>query len=187
MTLLRSDGWRDLLADFILPFALGDLDLSALGERVLEVGPGPGTTTELLRPRLHHLTVLELDESLAGNLRTRFEGTDVQVHRGDGTAMSYGDASFTGVVMFTMCHHVPTVAAQDQLFAEVARVLRPGGLLIANDSVASPELAALHVDDVYCPVDPQSLDDRLRSAGFAEVRVRSNDFGWAAHAWTPTP
>jgi predicted methyltransferase len=78
-----------------------------------------------------------------------------------------------------MLHHVPTAALQDQLFAESARVLRPGGLFVACDSRASDELAAFHHDDDYNPVDPDSVGDRLHAAGFADVDVRANEHGWA--------
>ena len=81
-----------------------------------------------------------------------------------------------------MLHHVPTAALQDRLFAEVARVLEPGGALVASDSLASEDLAAHHEDDTYNPVDPESLPARLRAAGFADVEVRTNEFGWAAIA-----
>jgi predicted methyltransferase len=77
---------------------------------------------------------------------------------------------------------VPTAELQDQLFAEVARVLRAGGTFVASDSVASAELAEFHHDDVYNPVDPDTVEARLVGAGFREVVVRSNPFGWAATA-----
>ena len=47
--------------------------------------------------------------------------------------------------------------------------------------MASDELAALHHDDVYNPVDPATVADRLTAAGFGAVDVRANEFGWAAH------
>jgi predicted methyltransferase len=81
-----------------------------------------------------------------------------------------------------MLHHVPTIALQDRLFAEVARVLRPGAALVASDSLASDELAAHHEDDTYNPVDPDTVAARLEAAGFSEVEVRTNPFGWAAVA-----
>lgn len=83
-----------------------------------------------------------------------------------------------------MLHHVPTVGLQDQLFAEVARVLAPGGVFVAADSVASTDLAALHDDDVYNPVDPTTVEARLVTAGFADIEVSANDFGWTARAVT---
>ena len=68
---------------------------------------------------------------------------------------------------------------QDRLFAEIARVLRPGAALVASDSLRSDELAAHHEDDTYNPVDPESLPERLAAAGFERIDVRTNPYGWA--------
>jgi predicted methyltransferase len=81
-----------------------------------------------------------------------------------------------------MLHHVPTVELQDRLFADVARVLRPGAALVVGDSSASAELEAHHVDDTYNPVDPDGLEARLRAAGFTDVAIKTNPFGWSAVA-----
>jgi len=124
-----SEGWRDALRDLILPYALAD---ARLGDDVLEVGPGPGMTTDLLRPEVAQLTAVELDEDLAAALEARLEGTNVEVVNADATAMPFEDGRFTGAVSFTMLHHVPTAELQDRLFAEVARVLRPGALTAAR-------------------------------------------------------
>jgi ubiquinone/menaquinone biosynthesis C-methylase UbiE len=184
LELLASDGWRDLLRDIILPWALDGVDL---GDEVLEVGPGPGLTTDLLRERVPRLTAVELDESLAADLAQRLAGTNVEVVNHDATAMPFDDGRFSGAVSFTMLHHVPTIDQQDALFAETARVLQPGGVFVASDSVASDDLAALHTDDTYNPVDPTTVEDRLTVAGFDRIDVRANDFGWTACARTVTP
>jgi hypothetical protein len=68
------------------------------------------------------------------------------------------------------------------LFAEIARVLRPGASLVASDSLASDELEAHHEGDTYNPVDPASLPDRLAAAGFERIDVRTNSYGWAVIA-----
>jgi len=81
-----------------------------------------------------------------------------------------------------MLHHVPTVDLQDRLFAEVARVLKPGAALVASDSLGSAELEAHHEGDTYNPVDPSTLHSRLAAAGFTDVDVRTNEFGWAVIA-----
>ncbi|HVT75903.1 MAG TPA: class I SAM-dependent methyltransferase [Acidimicrobiales bacterium] len=179
LELLASDGWHDLLHDFILPYALAD---AQLGDDVLEVGPGPGMTTDLLRVEIPRLTAVELDDDLAAALADRLHDTNVTVVHADATAMPFEDGRFSGAVSFTMLHHVPSVELQDRLFAEVARVLRVGGVFVASDSVASPELAALHDDDTYNPVDPATVEQRLLAAGFMTVTVQSNDFGWASRA-----
>ena len=179
LEMCASDEWRQALREWILPYALAE---ARLGDDVLEVGAGPGLTTDLLREEVARLTAVELDDDLAAALAARLAGTNVDVVHADATAMPFPDGRFTGAASFTMLHHVPTPELQDRLFAEVARVLRPGGLFVASDSVASDDLAALHDDDVYNPVDPALVADRLAAAGFADVDVRANEIGWAAHA-----
>jgi SAM-dependent methyltransferase len=96
--------------------------------------------------------------------------------------MPFEPDRFTGALSFMMLHHVPTPVLQDQLFAEVARVLRPSGTFVASDSLGSDELRAFHDGDVYNPVDPSGAETRLRAAGFLDVSVKTNEFGWAARA-----
>jgi ubiquinone/menaquinone biosynthesis C-methylase UbiE len=175
-----SDEWRQAMREVILPWALGDTDL---GDDVLEVGPGYGATTDVLGNSVPRLTSVEIDEELAAMLRERFaDAPTVEIVNGDATALDYPDERFTGAACFTMLHHVPTVALQDRLFGEIARVLRPGAALVASDSLASDELAAHHTDDTYNPVDPASLPDRLTAAGFERIDVRTNPYGWAVAA-----
>lgn len=176
---LVTDEWRAALRDWILPYALEGADL---GDDVLEIGSGPGLTTDLFRDRFEHLTAVELDVELADALRSRLAGTNVRVVTADATDMPFEADRFSGAVSFTMLHHVPTPDLQDKLFAEIARVLRPGGTFVASDSLGSDELKAFHDDDVYNPVDPAGVETRLRTAGFVDVTVKSNEFGWAARA-----
>ncbi len=187
LDLLASEGWRDLLRDMIVPYAFDQRSPADLGDAVLEVGPGPGLTTDLLSPQVAEFTAIELDPELAAHLSERYADREsVTVVEGDATAMPFEDGRFSGAVSFTMLHHVPTTTLQDALFAEVHRVLRPGGLFVASDSVASPELEDLHIDDVYNPVDPAGLQSRLERTGFVDVEVDWHDFGWRAHAWRAT-
>jgi SAM-dependent methyltransferase len=177
LELCASAEWRQILRDLILPYALAG---ARLGDDVLEIGPGPGMTTDLLRNEVLRITAVELDDELATALTARFAGTNVEVVNADATEMPFIDGRFTGAVALTMLHHVPTAELQDRLFAEVARVLRPGSPFLASDGVASNELAAFHHDDIYNPIDPDTLADRLAAAGFTDVEVRTNAFGWAA-------
>lgn len=169
LELCASAEWASTVQHEILPWALGAREL---GDDVLEVGPGPGRTTEVLRHTTAHLTAVEVDPSLASALAERLRGSNVDVVYADGTALPFDNARFSGATSFTMLHHVPSPAAQDQLLRELRRVLRPGGVLIGVDSIANPEWLDLHVGDTCVPVDPERLAERLARAGFVDVEVK---------------
>jgi SAM-dependent methyltransferase len=155
-----------------------------LGEDVLEVGPGPGVTTDLLRGRTKQLTALEVDATAAAVLQKRLDDSGVRVVHGDGAAMPFADGSFSGVVSLTMLHHVPTAALQDRLLTEARRVLRPGGIFAGFDGVGSFLFRLIHLGDTYTPVNPDTLGRRLEAAGFAGVAVER---GWARFRFRATP
>ena len=166
----RSDSWKKKLESEVLPWSLNELDL---GDDVLEIGPGPGLTTDWLRQRYRHLTCLEVDPSLAFSLKKRTAGTDIDVHLGDATAMPFPDEAFSSVVSFTMLHHVPSAGLQNQLFAEVYRVLKPGGVFAGADNVWSLRMEFFHCRDTMVLVDPAELPLRLESVSFSWVRVET--------------
>ena len=65
LRICSSPEWRAVVEEEILPHALGD---RSLGEAVLEIGAGPGPTTDAIRQIVPHLTAVELDEDLAAGL-----------------------------------------------------------------------------------------------------------------------
>jgi SAM-dependent methyltransferase len=168
LQLCASADWAETVRTVILPWALAGRDL---GQDVLEIGPGPGMTTDVLRQTVDRLTAVEVDPALAAALLARLAGANVDVVHGDGANLPFEAGRFSGATSFTMLHHVPSPALQDRLFAEVRRVLRPGGLLVGVDSIDNPEWRELHTDDTCVPVDPARLGDRLRAAGLVEVEV----------------
>jgi ubiquinone/menaquinone biosynthesis C-methylase UbiE len=180
--LCSSRWWSRRVESKLLPWAVGGLDL---GDRVLELGPGFGATTRLLARKLGtgHLTALELDERYCHQLRTEL-GNAVQVVQGDATTLPFEDAQFSAVLCFTMLHHIPLSEQQDQAFAEVVRVLRPGGVFAGTDSVGTGRLFKLiHVGDTLRPIDPGEMPRRLQSAGLAEPLIDrvKNTFRFRAH------
>jgi len=142
-----------------------------LGQDLLEVGPGPGLTTDLLRRQFQTVTSLEIDPRLATALGQRLQGTNVRVLEGDAAALPFRDASFSGAVAFTMLHHVSSAALQDSLLAEVCRVLRPGGTFAGSDSLWSRMFQMFHWFDTMVVVHPRTFGDRLKAAGFTDVSI----------------
>ena len=173
LELCSSAEWADAVERWIIPWALDAVDL---GDDALEIGPGPGLTTDVLRRSVGRLTAVEVDPDLAQALARRLAGTNVDVRCADATATGLPDDRFSSAVCLTMLHHVPTIERQDALFVEVLRLLRPDGVFAGQDSLASDELRALHTDDTYVPVDPASLAARLSGAGFADAEVDINEY-----------
>jgi SAM-dependent methyltransferase len=163
-----SPEWARLVEDELLPWVL---DGCELGDDLLEVGPGPGLTTDVLRHRAPRVTAVELDLALAGKLAGRLAGSTVRVIAGDVTRLPFQAGRFSAAACLTMLHHIPSLALQDAALAELARVLQPGGVLAGADGLDTPARRELHTGDVFVPVDPGTLEGRLRAAGFGRARV----------------
>lgn len=173
LKLCSSDEWAEGLKKWVIPGATGGVDL---GEHLLEVGPGPGRTTDILKDMAPRITAVEIDSMLAEQLTKRMTGTNVTVIEADATQLPFPNDYFSAAVSFTMMHHVPTAELQDMLFAQVARVVQPGGMFVGVDSFDSEEFRKLHIDDICVPLPPDSLEARLLAAGFTEVSVEPNDY-----------
>jgi SAM-dependent methyltransferase len=164
--LCRSACWSRHAQRTLVPWVIGGVDL---GADVLEIGPGYGVTTRILAQQVSTLTAIELDARLAECLARDLAG--VRVVQGDGADMPLAADSYSGVVCFTMLHHVPSPELQDQLFAETFRVLAPGGVFAGSDNRSSLPLRLVHLFDNFVAVDPNTLPRRLAAAGFEQIRV----------------
>jgi SAM-dependent methyltransferase len=92
---------------------------------VLEVGCGEGELAERMSRELE-ADVVAVDQSERMVELARARGVDS--HVGDVQALPFADASFDVVVAAWMLYHVPDL---DRGIAELVRVLRPGGRLVA--------------------------------------------------------
>ena len=176
-----SPRWARVVQTTLVPAVLEGTEL---GRRVLEIGPGPGLTTEVLAGVAPRLTAIEIDPALARATRERVPAA--QVVQGDATAMPFADGAFSAVVCLTMLHHLPVAALQDRLFVEAHRVLRPGGVFCGSDNPGRGlRFRLYHVGDDRTVVDPATLGARLRAAGFEQARIRTGS-RIVFHAHRPT-
>ena len=147
-----------------------------LGDDVLEVGPGPGLTTDILRERTAQVTAVEIDRELAGALAERLAGTAVTVIEGDVAGVDLPAGRFSSATCFSVLHHVLSVNEQDAVLAAIRRLLRPGAALYAVDTRDLDVIRAVHDDDVFNPLDEATLVERLQRAGFTDVDLEICDY-----------
>ena len=96
------------------------------GLRCLDLGSDNGVVSLLLRRRGGEWSSADLTEDSVAAIRELVGG---EVLRTDGRRLPFGDAQFDRVVVVDMLEHVP----DDQAFmAELARITRPGGVLVVN-------------------------------------------------------
>ena len=182
MEFCPSDDWRRMLEELVFPHAFDGIDL---GDDVLEIGPGPGFVTDTLKERAAHVTAVEIDPVLYEPLAERLAGTNVDVILGDASDLDLPDDRFSSAASFNMLHHVPTAELQDKIFSELARVLRPDGVLVVVDGTQHTSSAEFHEGDTLNPIETADIGPRLEAAGFSDVRTREFDLGWIATASAP--
>ena len=140
------------MADLLGPW-LGD------GQRILDAGCGPGGNGAWLA---HHGDVVGVDLAPEGLRFVRERRPEVVPVQGDLTDLPFPDASFDVVVEITVVTCVPDDAAAVR---ELARVLRPGGVLLLFEP-AFPILRRAHDKTVHSV-------HRYRRDGLADLATRA--------------
>ncbi len=165
------------------------------GERILDVGCGPGFyVAELLEQVGPEGALVGADPSasmLAVAGRRCAAHANVELREGPATALPVDDASFDAALSVQVLEYVEDT---ERALAEIRRALRPGGRVVLWDvdwgtlswHSADPErmARALKAWDAHLahPSLPRTLTAQLRAAGFEDVRVEghlfvNNDFG----------
>jgi SAM-dependent methyltransferase len=116
------------------------LDMADLedGQDVLDAGCGFGGTLDSINAQLHgaRLTGVNIDPrqlAICGGILPR-NGNHLHWQLADACSLPFADASFDRLLCIEAMFHFPSRA---QFLAEAARVLRPGGVLVASDIVIS--------------------------------------------------
>lgn len=104
------------------------VQLLELGD-VLDIASGDGVMAELLAPRANSITCFDIGERVVDAGKNRLQGhSHVQFEIGDMHKLPAEDSSFDTVLLM----HALTYTNQPELvFAEISRVLRPAGRLVA--------------------------------------------------------
>ena len=170
--------WRRITREQLLPWTLGGLNL---GNHLLEIGAGAGAATAELRKRVPRVTSLEYDRAFVARL-AQMNGTGGSVVQGDAAALPFANSTFTSAIAVLMLHHLRSSDLQDRAFAEVHRVLRPGGHFCAFDIQDGWLNRVVHIKSTFVPIQPQTVAARLTRAGFVNISVDSRSGAFRFHA-----
>ena len=113
------------------------------GERVLEVGFGSGVTFLNLHELYKEIHGLDLDapvEPVAAMFQTR--GIKTFLRNGNVLKMPYADNYFDTVLLISILEHLKP-DQQATAFAEIRRVLKPGGQVVYGVPVERPLMALM--------------------------------------------
>ena len=108
--------------------------LHLAGASVLELGCGKAEKTRIIARKAARVVALEVDEIQLAKNRQLTELPNVSFGYGGAEKIPAADADFDIVLMFKSLHHVP-VELMDDAFAEIQRVLKPGGLAYISEPV----------------------------------------------------
>ncbi|CAN5578967.1 class I SAM-dependent methyltransferase [soil metagenome] len=107
---------------------MADLAGAGPGQRVLDVGCGPGALTTELVARLGPESVIAVDPSESFVAAARARNPGVRVERASAEQLPFDETSFDGALAQLVVHFMADPAAG---LAEMARVTRPGGAVVA--------------------------------------------------------
>lgn len=154
------------------------------GERALDIGCGPGLTTEALAVAVGaqgRVSGVDIAPPMLAIAQRRCASlAQVSFELADVNRLPYADASFDVALASQVYEYVDAI---DAALVELARVIRPGGRAVLVDTDWESAVWASH-DDVRMrrvidtwnehiphPQLPRTLKRRMTQAGFADVRV----------------
>lgn len=147
----------------------------------LDLGCGTGWIQEVtaLKGLRRQMVGIDISEGMLRFARQK----KIPVVLGDAGRIPFKDGSFDGVVAKGVLHHLPTTATA---IAEIARVLKPGGIAVLSDPNLSP-LRALkytlknrdeHFSPLHRSIRPGDYIQQIKR--FLEV-IEFNYFGFLAY------
>ena len=166
------------------------LDLAALspGDKVLDLGSGSGTDAFCAARKVgetgHVIGVDFTDEQIgkATRLRDRDGFAQVEFVEASIDSLPFEDAAFDVVISNGVVNLSPV---KHRVFAEAARLLRPGGRLALADIVSGRALkertrrnVELWAACIAGAIPRRSYLDTIEAAGFRIKEVRTNDYNF---------
>ena len=139
LAILDDEGWtaNNHYHDFLLSHVPQNC------ENALEIGCGTGAFARLLAKRSKHVVALDLSSEMIRVARTRSSQLDnLEFQLADAMTWSFPQSHFDFICSIATLHHVQ----QRELFVKIKDALKPKGVLLVLDLVASNSLVERMLD-----------------------------------------
>lgn len=156
------------------------------GRRLLDVGCGTGTLAIQAARRLggngHVAGIDAAPRQIArAQAKARRGGCEIEFRQATIQDLPFADQSFDTVTTTLMMHHLPA-GVKDRGLAEIHRVLKPQGRLVAADFDTTGDHGTHRRDGQDS--DHETLSERIARAGFTEVTSERISFARERHGWS---
>ena len=101
-------------------------------ESCVEIGCGAGRMTMQLAKTFQHVTAVDVSEDMIAYARQHVSAANADFVVVNGTSLPRPDQSTTGVFSTHVFQHFDSLEYADLYFAEIARILKPGGTLMIH-------------------------------------------------------
>lgn len=164
-----------------------ELLAAAPGERICEIGFGPGRTLGLLAAAGARVIGVEVSATMIAiaarrNAKSIAAGF-ISLHSGDGISLPADDGSLDKVLSVHNFYFWPDPRAS---LSEIARALRPGGRLVFTSLPDDQPLAGRLDPSIYHVPATSDTEAWLRAAGFTDIIVERRADNPAAIWFTAT-
>ena len=141
------------------------------GQRILEVGFGTGLTFMNLHEMYREIHGLDLTADISA-VQAAFAARNIptQLSRGNVLEMPYEDGFFDTVLLISILEHLKP-QEQFKAFAEIERVLRPGGQVVYGVPIERP-LMVLVFRMLGCDIRQEHFSTELDVSFAAQERFR---------------
>lgn len=161
---------EDLFGDtFYLWAVLGLIDPGLV---VGDLGCGTGQLSYTIAPHVERVIAVDASPDMLDAARHRLaEAKNVDLRQGDLESLPIADGELHAAMLSLVLHYSPDPA---RALAEVARVVRPGGRVLAVDMLPHDrEEYQQQMGHIWLGFSEKQITKFLAGAGFEEVRVRA--------------
>lgn len=169
MRALETDGWWNAAMRDAAALLLSRTALPGRGS-LLDVGCGSGQTMEWFRTLHPGWTTTGLDISFDG-LRAAVALGEERVLAASALDLPVGDAAMDVVISLDVLQHLPLRGGDGRALAEMARVLKPGGLVLIRTNAQSLPHTKDDEQFAFHKYTVAEMREKLVAAGLEPVRV----------------